>query len=73
MTFEEWVDATSKGTSLRDDTKPSIVTTAYDTLSGDVEEEETQKPDAPNTHVEPSSPRPRSLIKKPLGQPSLRK
>ncbi len=73
MTFEEWVDATSKGASLRDDAKPRIHTTAYDTLSGDVEEEELQKPVAASPPVDPLSARTLSMIKRPLGQPSLSK
>ena len=73
MTFEEWVCATSKGTTLEDDSKPSIHATAYDTLSDDVEEEEAQKSNAANPPADPLSPRIRSMIKKPLGQPSLSK
>jgi hypothetical protein len=75
MTIEQWVDATSKGASFPDGTRPSIQVPAYQTLSGDVEEEETQKPNTKNTrvHLSFSSPPPRSAMKKPLGQSSLTK
>ena len=73
MTFEEWVNATSKGTLHQDDERPSLCEAAYDALGGDVDEEEVQKLETPNPRAEPPLLHPRSLVKKPLGQPSLSK
>jgi hypothetical protein len=78
MTIEQWVDATSKGAFFPDDARPSRQVTAYDTLSGDFEEEETQKLDTldakdAGVHLSFSSPPPCSRMKKTLGQPSLSK
>jgi hypothetical protein len=78
MTYEQWVKATKEGMSLgddaADDAAPSIDATAYDAFSGGIEEEEeSQKPEILKNPDPPSSPGPRALFKKPLGQPSLSK
>ena len=75
MTFEEWKVAVSKNAFLQDSKKPRTSENAYDTLSGDSEEEEVSKPDTEKKSDLPfSSPPPSwSLIKKPLGQTPLSK
>ena len=75
MTFEEWKVAVSKNAFLQDLKKPRTSENAYDTLSGDSEEEEISKPDTEKrSALSFSSPPPSlSLLKKPLGQPPLSK
>ena len=72
MTFEQWTEEVSKNVSLCDHEKSRIHRTAFDDLSGDVEEETSMfdgEQDSPNAPLSP----PHSLLKKPLDQTPLSK